>query len=592
MKRFLVFILLSTLTLNWTNAQVVLKNEDQMARYKTIPQERIFTHINTSLFLTGEYLYYKIYCINNKTVHLSDLSKIGYVELIGETGEQLFKHKIKLENGLGNGDFFIPVTAQTGSYKLLAYTNWMKNEGVGLFFQADIHILNPYQAPITANQTTISKSNDTITNSNRITKEINYTNSNTGPLELVLSHQTSNTRSKLSLILKGKNESTLPYGEYSISVRKKTQLPQPLKQRIETPLQNVIDKVVDNAASNNESIYLPELRGELLRGTVNNSNNTALKDLKIAASIPGENFYIAIATTDSDGNFYINIDKDYEGNRMFLEILDTPKQDYKITFNEHASLDYSKLAFEELTLDSLMKEEILQRSIHNQIDNAYFKYKPDSIVATVSDQLFDGKKVQSYKLNDFTRFKTVRETIFEIVKDASISNINKSISLIRVQGYNYGTKSGMLPLVLIDGLQVTNHTALLDRNAFTIDEIKVFRDRFVLGPKVYQGALVFTTKNNNIEEFHNDPSLFSFNILKPQVSKNYFTQRYSENKASRIPDDRLQLLWVPRLKVTEKVSTLDFFTSDVIGEFEISIEGFTSNQEPVSIQRIFSVKID
>ena len=183
MKRFLVFILLPTLTLNWTNAQVVLKNENQVARYKTIPQERIFTHINTSLFLTGEYLYYKVYCINNKTVHLSDLSKIGYVELIGETGEQLFKHKIKLENGLGNGDFFIPVTAQTGSYKLLAYTNWMKNEGVGLFFQADIHILNPYQAPITANQTTISKSNDTKTNSNRITKEIDHTNSNTGSLE-------------------------------------------------------------------------------------------------------------------------------------------------------------------------------------------------------------------------------------------------------------------------------------------------------------------------------------------------------------------------------------------------------------------------
>ncbi len=590
MKRFLILILLSTLTINWANAQVLLKNEDQVARYKTIPQERIIAHINTSLFLTGEYLYYKVYCTNNKTAHLSDLSKIGYVELIGEKGEQLFKQKIKLDNGLGNGDFFIPVTTQTGSYKLLAYTNWMKNEGVDLFFQADIHIINPYQAPITTDQTTISKSNDTITSSNRITKEVDHTNSNTGPLELVLSDQTSSTRSKLSLILKSKNESTLPFGEYSISVRKRTQIPQPLKQRTATPLQNVIDKVVDNAASNNESIYLPELRGELLRGTVSASNNTTLKDLKIAASIPGENFYIAIATTDRDGNFYINIDKDYEGKRIFLEILDTSQQEYKIALKEHASLDYSKLVFEELVLDSLMKEEILQRSIHNQIDNAYFKYKPDSIVATVSDQLFDGKKIQSYKLDDFTRFKTVRETVYEIVKDASISNLNKSISLIRVQGYNYGTNSGILPLVLIDGLQISNHTALLDRNAFTIDEIKVFRDRFVLGTKVYQGALVFKTKNNNIEEFHNDPSLFSFNLLKPQMSKNYFTQRYYENTASRIPDDRLQLLWVPRLKVTKKMSTLDFFTSDVTGEFEICIEGFTSNHEPVSIQAYFFVK--
>ncbi len=590
MNRFLVILLLSSLTINWANTQVALQNEAQVKLYKAIPQEHIFTHINTSLFLTGEYIYYNVYCFDNKTANLSDLSKIAYVELISEKGEQLFKQKIKLNNGLGNGDFFIPVTAQTGSYKLLAYTNWMKNEGIDRFFKGDLHIINPYQAQKTNDRTAISKSIDTIINSNHKTKEVDNIDKNAGPLDLVLSNQISNTRSKISMILKSKNEATIPYGAYSISVRKTGKIPEPSKQRLVTYLQNITKKVGDKAPSNNISVYLPELRGELLRGMVSTSSNSTLKDLKIAASIPGENFYIALAKTDKNGNFYINIDKDYEGNRIFLEILDASQHDYKIALKEQASLDYSRLVFEDLTLDSLMKKEILQRSIHNQIDNAYFKYKPDSILATVSEQLFDSKEIQSYKLDDFTRFKTVRETIFEIVKDVSISNMKKSNALMRVQGYNYGTNSGILPLVLIDGLQISNHSILLDRNAFTIEEIDVFRDRFVLGPKVYQGALIFTSKNNNIEEFQNNPSLFSFNLLKPQVSKNYFQQQYNETTPSRIPDDRLQLLWIPHLKITKNESILDFFTSDVTGEFEISIEGFTSQQEPVSIQRYFSVQ--
>ncbi len=592
MKRFLVILLLSSLTISWINAQVILKNEDQIARYNAIPKERILAHVNTSLFLTGEYLYYSLYCVNNNTTHLSNLSKIGYVELISENGEQVFKQKVKLEKGLGSGDFFIPVTAQTGTYKLLAYTNWMMNQGVATFFQANVHIINPYQvAPIT-NQKSLSNPIDTLINSNNIFKNDRNYNANAGPLDLNLNNRVFNTRSKVSLLFKGKNEALVPSGVYSISVRKKGTLPQPYKLPISMQLQNLKEKKANDFSSKAASIYLPELRGELLSGRVSSSTSNSIADLKIAASIPGENFYIAIAKTDAHGNFYLNIENYYDGDRLFLEILDKPQLDYNISLKQPTpvTLDYSNLLFEELKLDSMMKKEIVERSIHNQIDNAYYKYKPDSIIATVSEQLFDGKKVQSYKLDDFTRFKSVRETLFEIVKDVSISNMNKTTALIHVQGYNYGTNSGILPLVLIDGLLISNHTTLLDRNALTVDEIKVFRDRFVLGTKVYQGALVIKTKNNNIEEFQNGSSLFSFNLLKPQVNKNYFTQRYTEKTISRIPDDRVQLVWIPRLKITEKTHVFDFFTSDVTGEFEISVEGLTSKGEAVSIQSYFSVQ--
>jgi len=584
MKIFLPILLPFFMILNLANAQVSLKNEEQKKGLATIPQELIFVHSNTSLFLTGEYLYYTIYCLNSETNTLSDLSKVAYVELVSKEGTQFFKQKIKLENGLGNADFFIPVGAPTGTYKLLAYTNWMKNEGFDVFFKEDVHIINPYQVSKISFQ---KKDTSNISGSSK--HHIAYKDRNIGPMNLVLKNRVFSKRSKVSFSLRGKNENAVVSGNYSISLRRKGKLPEPTPQNSVTALNKFDSKLKDGVNLNSNSIYLPELRGELLSGRVSTLNNRIIKDLKIAVSIPGDNYYIDIVSTNSDGVFYINIDQDYSGDRMFLEVLDNPQQNYKIVLNEHSYLDYSELVFKDLELNTLIKEEIVQRSIHNQIDNAYFKYKPDSVVSVVAEQLFGTKKFQNYKLDDFTRFKTIRETIFEIFKDVSISRIGKENSTLHVQGYNYGTNSGILPIVIIDGFQITNHTALLDYNAFAIEQIQVFRDRFVLGSKVYQGALLFKTKNNSIEEFQNEASLFTSKLLKPQISKNYFTQRYDVNTASRIPDDRLQLLWMPHLKVSEKVTTLDFFTSDVSGEFEICIEGFSSKQEPVSIKAYFSV---
>jgi len=58
----------------------------------------------------------------------------------------------------------------------------------------------------------------------------------------------------------------------------------------------------------------------------------------------------------------------------------------------------------------------------------------------------------------------------------------------------------------------------------------------------------------------------------------------------RIPDDRYQLLWIPELSLSGKEIKIDFFTSDLTGEFEICIEGFSEEQKPISIRKSIYVK--
>ena len=127
----LAFILLQVVV---SNAQTTIKNKD-ITVYQQIPQEKIFLHHNASFLLTGEYLYYKVYCLSTKTDALSDFSKIAYVELINTNKDQIFRHKVRLESGLGRGDFFLPTNIPSGNYKLIAYTQWMRNGEDQHFFQ-------------------------------------------------------------------------------------------------------------------------------------------------------------------------------------------------------------------------------------------------------------------------------------------------------------------------------------------------------------------------------------------------------------------------------------------------------------------------
>jgi len=193
--------------------------------------------------------------------------------------------------------------------------------------------------------------------------------------------------------------------------------------------------------------------------------------------------------------------------------------------------------------------------------------------------------------SDYTRFSTLKETVIEFVKNVSIRRERNDNDVFEVQGYNFGTNTGILPLVLLDGIAIQDHWSLMSFDAYSIDEIAVYRDQFVLGLQVFQGAIVITTSNGINEAFLANSTLYKSSIFKPQSRKKYFSQVYtSENKDSRIPDRRQQLLWIPELEINESEQELIFYTSDVDGDFEIFVEGFTTEGKPVSISKTLKVE--
>ena len=76
------------------------------------------------------------------------------------------------------------------------------------------------------------------------------------------------------------------------------------------------------------------------------------------------------------------------------------------------------------------------------------------------------------------------------------------------------------------------------------------------------------------------------------AKKNYFKQRYTldgENN-QRISDYRRVLFWKPHVEVEGTDLHFEFYTSDLTGEFEVVLDGFTTYGKPISVYKTFIVK--
>lgn len=145
-KRVLIcFLLLAPIVLK---AQVLKNIQGAFNAYhQNAFQEKIFVHTDKEQYLTGELLWFKMYTVDAFTNLPTDLSKVAYVEILDQTNQPIVQTKISLKNGSGNGSLYLPLTALNGAYKFRAYTAWMQNFGPDHFFEKQITLVNPRNAP-------------------------------------------------------------------------------------------------------------------------------------------------------------------------------------------------------------------------------------------------------------------------------------------------------------------------------------------------------------------------------------------------------------------------------------------------------------
>jgi hypothetical protein len=710
------------------NPLIFAQNKDPKQEFNTLLSsnpETLFLHCNTTTFVTGETLQYKLYSLNPTAFVTSPVSQIAYVELIGEDSKRIYIQKLHLENGIGQGDFFVPTTLKTGRYKLVAYTYWMLNKPTTTLFQLDLAIINPFQKnekeavttvkelpsldnkkivknttiplPILEKKLPIKSSKKTATTTaskfayveligedsksvftQKLTLENgiaqgnlfipsdiktgNYklivntnsiaNNTTTAPTLAVLpvvnaypknepaaknttkdlpslekventekqfpalekespinsDNQTTETAAEKSLFALQLDKKTaikrekfvlkintvaqqIQKGNYSISVRKTDQLATE-KQPTATEFKNKWLKKTSSNETSEKEIIVPELRGEIVTGSITAKNgSSSLLNKTIALSIPGKSYTFRTTNTNASGQFIFNLDKTNYGSNLVLQIINEDHENYTVQLDQPKDLDPSLLHYKsnfELSPD--MQNNILERSVACQIENAYYYKKTDSLAASKTTDDFFKSVAKVYILDDYTRFPSLQETITEVLFEAYYKQTENEYS-IGVRDFNDNYEIPGSALVLVDGLLLQDYKELFKYNTKNIYKVSIITGGYYYGSRLFNGVISFTTFEQDFVSKQSGTYILDTTFLRPAVKKEYFSPDYTDkSKNKRIPDQRYQLLWLPQVTLPNTENSISFYTSDVTGTFEITLEGFTDQGIPVSLKDTFEVQ--
>ncbi len=142
-----IFLLLTLITLG--NNALVGKNTNfnyYSAEDSIKIIEKVYLHVDRDLYSPGDDIWFKGYLINAINRFLTDHSHNLHFELISPDSKIIDSRIIRINEGLGNGDFQLSKTLRSGKYRLRAYTNYMRNFGDQQFFSKEISVINPSDA--------------------------------------------------------------------------------------------------------------------------------------------------------------------------------------------------------------------------------------------------------------------------------------------------------------------------------------------------------------------------------------------------------------------------------------------------------------
>ena len=459
----------------------------------------------------------------------------------------------------------------------MGYTNWSKNNTTKHSYTKDIFIVNPFSAN--------SKQPE---NSNTIVDITKKENLKTAPITndaitITTTKTDLKTREKVQINISSNNDTAIVNGNYTLSIRKLDSV------HINNPNQNHYIQRQANA----NTLYIPELRGELISGKIIAvKNNSTLTNKSISLSVTGKDYLFKITKTNNNGEFYFNINEDYAGEQGVFQIIDEDKAQYKINLNTNTYNNYEALVFNTVKLNPNLKQNIEQRSIQNQIDNAYYEKKQDSFASLKPIKKFYYPLGTKYILDDYTRFKTVKETFIEVVLDAAVRVSEDSTRFVV---YDYEDKksnnriSTLQPLVLVDGMIVENNDDLLYYNCDNIKAVTIVKGQYLYGAKLFNGIIDVETFLQDFKSSVKGDFLKEVTLKKPVRVKKYYQPDYATTRSNRTPDYRQQLLWLPNVTLGKDSLELTTYTSDNTGTYKILLQGFNANGKSIKVASYFTV---
>jgi hypothetical protein len=336
----------------------------------------------------------------------------------------------------------------------------------------------------------------------------------------------------------------------------------------------------------------PEYRGHIIQGQVLNNKNVPASGVLTSLSSPDKKIQLYGSRSDSNGKVFFEV-KDFFGDRL-IYVQPMFRYDSNLVFkiDNPFSTNFVPLAFHQLHLNSALKTTILDRSIAMQVHNIYNQEKLTALQEPSSSKTpFFGKPDETYLLDDYTRFPLLEEVIKEYVRGAMVRKRKDGIQFIVQQKINQPI-SPENPLILLDGVPIFDYDQLLEFSADKIKSLDVLTREYYLGPLALHGAIFLSTYNGDLSGFEIKAGTVSINHEGLQLMREFYSPHYETqtSRESRIPDHRSLLYWNPSVQLKTQNTPIEFYTSDLGGEFKVVVQGLS--RDGVAGSAVFSFVVE
>ena len=535
------------------------------------PVERIYVSTDRDVYLAGDAVWCSVSCLDENG-RFSNASAISYLELVSGDGTACTA-KIGLLEGRGAGSFRIPVTAPTGTYRLIAYTAVNAAED-GKPWQAGSRLLTIF------NSTSLARVADGV----EILDEASYEarkpalTAPEGSLEL-------SGRIRLPKDSPAVLNLNNPGGKASVSLsvyHEDGLLP---ADRENTPgsflkaLPASIDLKQEVSPENDGEIISARLRGTILKG-----DDVSFATLSTAGS-PSD-LFIGRSVGDDRIRFYTS---NIYGNREIVcEVYQLDRQegyiDFESPFLYPEAGPLPKLCLSpSQTTDLRARKAALRAEKALRIDTltTFMSHREDLLLASVSKQ--------RYHLDDYTRFHSVREILVEIIKELHLRRENGKQVLQLTYSDGLGLRFDRTDniLVMMDGVVLSDLDLLMNFDAMLIDDVDIYNEAIICGKTPLHGIVNFITKKNYVTALH-----FPANVRVLDFQGVAYPVAYSGAVPEGEGQDLRQLLyWHPVLNLDAGSDyRIEIHTPGYAGRFKAVAEGFTEDGKPVYQEFAFEVE--
>ncbi|OFY61144.1 MAG: hypothetical protein A2Y71_00325 [Bacteroidetes bacterium RBG_13_42_15] len=343
--------------------------------------------------------------------------------------------------------------------------------------------------------------------------------------------------------------------------------------------------------------YLPENENHYITGRlINIESFSPVPGKYVFISSPGKNAHFMYDLTDKNGDFSFPVPMN--SNRISDIIIQPERSDSRIAVNIASSFSelYSPLGPDTLITSFEIPAYLSKMSVNYQLNKIYGSSSaveiPDTAELLTVKKNFYGKTDLRVILDDYIKLPVMEEVFFELVPGVNMRR-DKSGYEISILDPVDKRKYNMPPGLFVDGIKVDDATVVANLDPELVEQIDVVLDKYFVGDYLFYGIVNIITRAANFSNVDLPEGAVRLNYRVTDPAFSFVSPDFSieDLKRSRIPDLRNTLYWNPSVVPGDdgKIG-IKFWTSDYNTDFQIDIQGITSEGKPVSSKKFLKAE--